>query len=169
MRISDWSSDVCSSDLTLDGLGTLASAARARSHARVAAVTGSVGKTGVKEALLLVLAQQAQAHASAGNLNNHWGVPLSLARLPSSASFGIFELGMNHPGEIAPLSRMVRPHVAVVTTVAPAHAAHFDSVEQIADAKAEIFDGVEPGGAAVLNRDNPFYERLASEIGRAHA
>src|SRR3546814_16971512 len=129
MRISDWSSDVCSSDLTLDGLGTLASAARARSHARVAAVTGSVGKTGVKEALLLVLAQQAQAHASAGNLNNHRGVPLSLARLPSSASSGIFSLGINHPGDIAPHSRMVRPHAAVLNTVTHDHAHHSASLE----------------------------------------
>ncbi|MFN4089988.1 MAG: UDP-N-acetylmuramoyl-tripeptide--D-alanyl-D-alanine ligase, partial [Alphaproteobacteria bacterium] len=152
---------------TLEGLQGLGAAARARSAARIAAVTGSVGKTGVKEALALVLGRQAETHASLGNLNNHWGAPLSLARLAPAARYGIFELGMNHAGEIAPLSRLVRPHVAVITTIAPAHAAHFPSVEAIADAKAEIFAGVEAGGVAVLNRDNPYFERLADAARRA--
>ena len=98
--------------------------------------------------------------ASAGSLNNHWGAPLSLARMPPDSVYGVFELGMNHAGEIAALTRLVRPHIAVVTTVEPAHLGFFPSVEAIADAKAEIFLGLEPGGAAVLNRDNPHYPRL---------
>jgi len=151
---------------TLEGLNALAAGARRRSTARIVAVTGSVGKTGLKEALRLVLGHQAPTQANAGNLNNHWGAPLSLARLETSTRFGVFELGMNHAGEIAPLSRLVRPHVAVITTIAPAHAAQFGSVEEIADAKAEIFEGVEPGGTAILNRDNPFYERLESAAHR---
>ena len=125
------------------------------------AITGSVGKTGTKEALRLVLSAAGAAAASEGNLNNQWGAPLSLARMPRNARFGVFELGMNHAGEIAPLSRLVRPHVAVITTVEPAHLEFFPSVAAIADAKAEIFLGVEPGGAAVLNRDNVHFERLA--------
>jgi len=144
------------------GLTGLGAAARKRSDARVLAITGSVGKTGTKEALRLALAACGPAFASSGSLNNHWGVPLSLARMPPDAAYGIFELGMNHPGEISVLTRLVRPHVAVITTVAPAHLAFFPSVEAIADAKAEIFLGLEPGGIAVLNRDNPYYERLAA-------
>ncbi|MGA2126537.1 MAG: UDP-N-acetylmuramoylalanyl-D-glutamyl-2,6-diaminopimelate--D-alanyl-D-alanine ligase [Xanthobacteraceae bacterium] len=144
----------------LAGLTDLARAARARSGARIVAVTGSVGKTGTKEALRLVLSTQAPTHASVASFNNHWGVPLSVARLPASARFAVFEIGMNHAGEITPLTRLVRPHVAVVTTVEPVHLAFFDSVEDIADAKAEIFLGVEPSGSAVLNRDNRHFERL---------
>ena len=151
---------------TLDGLYALAATARQRSSARIAAVTGSVGKTGVKEALRLVLEQQAPTQANLGNLNNHWGAPLSLARLEQSTRFGIFELGMNHAGEIAPLSRLVQPHVAIITTIAPAHTAHFASVEEIANAKAEIFEGVMPSGTAVLNRDSPFYEHLSTAARR---
>ena len=147
---------------TMAGLSSLAAAARARSRARIAGVTGSVGKTGVKEALRLVLERQAPTFASAGNLNNHWGAPLSLARLPAQMSYGVFELGMNHAGEISPLSRLLRPHVVVITTIAPAHAAHFASVAEIADAKAEIFDGIEPAGTAILNRDNAFFSHLAT-------
>ncbi|HSI41460.1 MAG TPA: UDP-N-acetylmuramoylalanyl-D-glutamyl-2,6-diaminopimelate--D-alanyl-D-alanine ligase [Xanthobacteraceae bacterium] len=135
-------------------------AARARSPAHIVAVTGSVGKTTTKEALLLALGADGPTHASAASYNNHWGVPLSLARLPVSARYGVFELGMNHAGEIGPLARMVRPHVALVTTVEPVHIAAFPHVEAIADAKAEIFEGVEPGGAAVLNADNPHFARL---------
>ena len=142
----------------LEGLGR---AARARSSARFAAITGSVGKTGTKEALRLVLAERGPTAASEGNLNNQWGAPLSLARMGREARYGVFELGMNHAGEIAPLSRLVRPHVALITTVEPAHLEFFPSVEAIADAKAEIFLGVERGGAAVLNRDNRQFERLA--------
>ena len=137
-------------------------AARARSGARIAAVTGSVGKTTTKEALRLALSADGLTHASAASYNNHWGVPLSLARLPHEARFGVFEIGMNHPGEITPLVQMVRPHVAIVTTVEPVHIAQFSGIEEIADAKAEIFAGLEPGGAAVLNLDNPQFERLAA-------
>ena len=145
----------------------LGRAARARSGARVIGVTGSVGKTSVKEALNLVLSAQADTVASEGSLNNHWGLPLSLARVPRDAVFAILEMGMNHPGEIAPLAQMATPDVAVVTTVEAVHKAHFESVEAIADAKAEIFSGMKPGGAAVLNRDNPHYERLAAAARRA--
>lgn len=145
---------------TLAGLTALGRAARARSKARVVAVTGSVGKTSVKEALRVVLGAFGQTHASAASYNNHWGVPLTLARFPASAKFGVFEIGMNHPGEITPLVGMVRPHVAVITTIAPAHLEHMGSIEAIADAKAEIFEGVAHGGAAVLPRDVSTYERL---------
>ena len=144
----------------LTALVDLARAARARSRARIVAVTGSVGKTGTKDALHLVLAHEGETHVSAASYNNHWGVPLSLARMPQSARFGVFEIGMNHAGEITPLTRLVRPHVAVVTTVEPAHLEYFGSVEAIADAKAEIFLGLEPDGVAVINRDNPQFERL---------
>ncbi|HZU90069.1 MAG TPA: UDP-N-acetylmuramoyl-tripeptide--D-alanyl-D-alanine ligase, partial [Stellaceae bacterium] len=154
---------------TLAALGALAAAARRRSRARIVAVTGSVGKTGTKEALRLALSVCGPTAASAGSLNNHWGVPLSLARLPAEAAYGVFELGMNHAGEIAALTRLVRPHVAVVTTVEPAHLGFFPSVEAIADAKAEIFEGLEPGGIAVLYRDNPYYERLAAAARRCGA
>ena len=146
----------------LDGLRDLARAARARAAATVIGVTGSVGKTGTKEALRLALARSGETHASAASYNNHWGVPLSLARCPASARYAVFEMGMNHAGEIEPLTRLVRPHVAIVTTVAPVHLEFFGSLEAIADAKAEIFSGVEPGGAAVINRDNPQFARLAS-------
>lgn len=146
---------------TMDGLWALGRAARDRSAARIVAVTGSVGKTGTKEMLALALSAQAPTHYSVGSFNNHWGVPLSLARMPASSTYAVFELGMNHPGEITPLVGMVRPHVAIVTTVELVHAGHFASVEEIADAKAEIFTGLEPGGVAVLNRDNRHFHRLA--------
>ncbi|CAK0748939.1 UDP-N-acetylmuramoyl-tripeptide--D-alanyl-D-alanine ligase [uncultured Gammaproteobacteria bacterium] len=145
---------------TLTGLQDLARVARLRGKAKVIAVTGSVGKTGVKEALRHCLDEQAPTHASVGSLNNHWGVPLSLARLPAEAEFAVFELGMNHVGEIGPLSRLVKPDVAVVTTIEPAHMEFFATVEAIADAKAEIFEGMAPDGTAVLNRDNPYFARL---------
>jgi UDP-N-acetylmuramoyl-tripeptide--D-alanyl-D-alanine ligase len=152
---------------TQAALEALGRAARARMRGRVIAVTGSVGKTGTKEALKAALARQGRAFASSGSLNNHWGVPLSLSRLPPNADYGIFELGMNHPGEIDALVRMVRPHIAVITTIEPVHLGFFASVEAIADAKAEIFNAVEPGGAAVLNRDNPHFVRLA-KAAQAH-
>ena len=154
---------------TFEALRALAAAARGRSVARLAGITGSVGKTSLKEALALVLHRQAETHASAGSFNNHWGVPLSLARLPCSAAFGVFEMGMNHAGEITPLTRLVRPQVAAITTVEPAHIEHFASVDEIADAKAEIFDGLEPGGTAVLNRDNIYCERLIAKARDAGA
>ncbi len=148
----------------LSGLVDLAHASRARLDAQVIAVTGSVGKTSTKEGLRTVLGVQGETHASVASFNNHWGVPLSLARCPASARFAIFEIGMNHAGEIEPLVKMVRPHVAIVTTVEPVHLEFFSGIEAIADAKAEIFTGVEPGGAVVLNRDNSQFERL-----KAHA
>ncbi len=148
-------------DDVLDALRELARAARARSHAKVIAVTGSVGKTSTKEALRLALSADGETHASAASYNNHWGVPLSLARLAASAKYAVFEIGMNHAGEITPLTKLVRPHVAIVTAIAPVHLEYFGSLKKIADAKAEIFLGVEPGGAAVLNRDNRQYTQLA--------
>src|ERR1700731_144742 len=144
----------------LEALRDLARAARARSQAKIVAVTGSVGKTGTKEALHLALSKQGQTHASAASYNNHWGVPLSLARCSASAVYSVFELGMNHAGEIAPLARLVRPHVAIITAVEPVHLEFFGSVAAIADAKAEIFLGLEAGGAGVINRDNPQFARL---------
>jgi UDP-N-acetylmuramoyl-tripeptide--D-alanyl-D-alanine ligase len=119
---------------TLAGLEALGRAARERSGARITAVTGSVGKTGIKQALYQALARSAPTHASIGNLNNHWGAPLSLARMPAHSRYGVFELGMNHAGEIAPLSCMVRPHVAIITNVEPVHLEFFSSLSQLADA-----------------------------------
>lgn len=145
----------------LDALSALGRAARARMTGPVAAITGSVGKTGTKEALRAALQRFAPAHASASSYNNHWGVPLSLARMPRDAAFGVFELGMNHAGELRPLTRLVRPRLVIVTNVEPVHLEYFDSVTAIADAKAEIFEGLEEGGIAVLNRDNAFFDRLA--------
>ena len=144
----------------LDGLRELARAARARAEAKIIAVTGSVGKTSTKEALRLTLSADGETHASIASYNNHWGVPLSLARCPAAARYAVFEIGMNHAGEIEPLTRLVRPQVAIITTVEPVHLEFFRSVEAIADAKAEIFLGLEPGGAAVINRDNPQFARL---------
>jgi UDP-N-acetylmuramoyl-tripeptide--D-alanyl-D-alanine ligase len=144
----------------LEGLRSLARAARARSDAKFIGVTGSVGKTGTKEALRLALSASGETHASAASYNNHWGVPLSLARCAASARYAVLEMGMNHSGEIEPLSKLGRPHIAIVTTVEPVHLEFFPSVEAIADAKAEIFLGLEPEGAAVINRDNPHFERL---------
>ena len=147
-------------DDVLAALYDLARAARARSKARIVAVTGSVGKTGTKEALRLALSRSGQTHASAASYNNHWGVPLSLARMAASTRFGVFEIGMNHADEITPLTALVRPHVAIVTTVEPVHLEYFGTLEAIADAKAEIFSGLESDGTAVLNRDNSQFVRL---------
>ncbi len=149
-------------DDVLEGLRDLARAARARNAGKVIAVTGSVGKTGTKEALRLALSADGETHASAASYNNHWGVPLSLARCPASAKYAVFEIGMNHAGEITPLTKLVRPHVAIVTGIEPVHLEYFGTLEKIADAKAEIFAGIEPGGAAILNRDNGQYARLAA-------
>ncbi len=148
-------------DDVLAGLVDLGRASRARLGAKVIAVTGSVGKTSTKEALRAVLGAQGETHASVASFNNHWGVPLTLARCPASVRFAVFEIGMNHAGEIEPLVKMVRPHVAIITTVEPVHLEFFSGIEAIADAKAEIFSGVEPGGAAVLNRDNAQFARLS--------
>ncbi len=144
----------------LEALRDVARAARQRSVAKIVAVTGSVGKTSTKEALALALAASGETHASAASFNNHWGVPLSLARMPETARYGVFEIGMNHAGEITPLVRMVRPHVAIITAVEPVHLEFFASVAEIADAKAEIFLGLETGGTAIINRDNPHFARL---------
>ena len=145
---------------TLDAMRSLAAAARSRTDAKIAAITGSVGKTGTKEALAHVLSSQGETCFSKSSLNNHWGVPLSLARMPVDTKFGLFEIGMNHPGEITPLVALARPDVAVVTAIAPAHMEFFDSVEGIARAKAEIFSGLH-GGIAVINRDTEFFDLLA--------
>lgn len=137
-------------------------AARARTNARIVAVTGSVGKTSTKEALRLALGRGQMTHASAASYNNDIGVPLSLARMPADTEYGVFELGMNHAGELTALSKLVRPHVAMVTAVEYAHSAFFSCIEDIADAKAEIFHGLEPDGIAVINRDNAHFDRLAA-------
>ncbi len=153
---------------SLQGMERLGVAARGRSEARILAITGSVGKTSAKEMARVALGAIGPTHASAASFNNHWGVPLTLARLPVEAAFGVFEIGMNHAGEITPLVGFVRPHVALVTTIGPVHIEHFGSLEAIADAKAEIFSGIAAGGVAVLNRDAPQYERLAAKA-RAHS
>ena len=146
----------------LRGLENMGRAARARSHGQIVAVTGSVGKTSTKEMLRVALSASGETHASAASFNNHWGVPLTLARMPRETAFGVFEIGMNHAGEITPLVGMVRPHVAIITTIAPSHLGNFPSLDGIADAKAEIFTGVVPGGHAVISRDTPYFERLAA-------
>jgi UDP-N-acetylmuramoyl-tripeptide--D-alanyl-D-alanine ligase len=154
----------------LAGLRDLAAAARARTHAKIVGVTGSVGKTSTKEALRLALSSDGETHASIASYNNHWGVPLSLARCPAGARYAVLEMGMSHAGEIAPLSRLARPHVAAITTIAPVHLEFFGSLDKIADAKAEIFLGLEAGGAALINRDIAQFNRLkrrAMEAGAA--
>ena len=152
---------------TMAAFVALAARARDRAHTRVIAVTGSVGKTGTKEALKLALAAHGNTYASAGNLNSSTGAPLSLSLLPPDAAFAVIELGMNRAGEIAPNARAARPHGAIVTTVEAVHLQFFPSVEAIADAKAEVFEGFAPGAFAVLNRDNPHFDRLAAKA-RAH-
>jgi UDP-N-acetylmuramoyl-tripeptide--D-alanyl-D-alanine ligase len=151
-------------DDALAAMERLGRAARIRMHGPVIAVTGSVGKTSTKEALRHVLARQGNTHASVASYNNHWGVPLTLARMPRDTDFGVFEIGMNHAFEILPLTRMVQPHVAVITTVEPVHLEHFPSLDAIADAKGEVFAGLLPGGTAIINRDNPRFDRI-----KAHA
>ena len=148
----------------LGAMQSLGMASRARTQASIVAVTGSVGKTSTKDALALVLAEQGATHASAASYNNHFGVPLTLCRMPRETQFGVFEIGMNHAGEITPLTGMVRPHVAIVTTVAAVHLENFDSVDGIADAKGEIFSGLEAGGVAIIHADIPQTSRL-----RGHA
>lgn len=157
-------------DDVLRALERLGRSARARLKGRAVAVTGSVGKTGTKEMMRLAFATCGRVHASAASFNNHWGVPLTLARTPQSADYGIYEIGMNHPGEITPLADMVRPDIAIITTVEPVHLEFFENEREIARAKAEIFSGIVPGGAAVLNRDNrhfDFLRTLAEKAGVA--
>lgn len=147
---------------TLKGLEDLGKYARQRASAKVVGVTGSVGKTSAKEMLRIALAAQGKTFATSGNYNNHIGTPLNLANMPPDTEFAVFEMGMNHAGEIAHLTKMVRPDVAAITNVEAVHLEFFTGLEAIADAKAEIFEGVAAGGAAVLNRDNPYYDRLAA-------
>lgn len=158
-------------DDVLAALTRLGLASRARSKAQIIAVTGSVGKTTTKEALRHVLSSCGKVHASAASFNNHWGVPLTLARMPEDADYGVFEIGMNHHDEIRPLVKMVQPHVAAITLIAPAHLGHFANLEEIAVAKAEIFEGVLLGGYALLNRDDKRFkqlEALATAAGVEH-
>jgi UDP-N-acetylmuramoyl-tripeptide--D-alanyl-D-alanine ligase len=158
---------VADTTAALEALGT---AARARTCATVIGVTGSVGKTSVKEALKLSLDRFApeRTHASVKSYNNHTGVPLSLARMPADSRFGVFEMGMNHPGELSALTRLVRPHVAIVTWVASAHREFFETEADIADAKGEIFAGLEPGGTAIVPYDSEHRDRLLGHA-RPHA
>jgi len=153
---------------TQRGLEDLARAARARSHARIVAVTGSAGKTTTKEILRLAFNALGRTHASAASYNNHWGVPLSLASMPRDTEFGIFEVGMNHFGELRNLVSFVEPHVALVTTIAPAHLEFFGNCEAIADAKSEIFEGLLPGGVALIPADSPYAARLKARAEQAH-
>lgn len=154
-------------DDVLASLGRLAVASRARSHAKIVAVTGSVGKTSTKEFLRACLESVGKTHASIKSFNNHWGVPISLARMPQNTEYAVFEIGMNHLDEITPLVRMVQPHVAIITTVAPAHLGHFKDLEEIALAKSEIFDGMNNEGAVILNQDNEFFGYLSAKA-KAH-
>jgi UDP-N-acetylmuramoyl-tripeptide--D-alanyl-D-alanine ligase len=144
----------------LEALEKLARAARERARGKIIAVTGSVGKTTTKEMLRQVLSSCGKVHYSPASFNNHWGVPLTLARLPREADYGVFEIGMNHPNEIRPLTRMVRPHIAIITTIAAAHLGNFSGLEEIAAAKSEIFEGVTPDGHVLINRDNDQFDLL---------
>jgi UDP-N-acetylmuramoyl-tripeptide--D-alanyl-D-alanine ligase len=155
---------------TMAALDALGVAARKRTQARIVGVTGSVGKTGTKEALFAALdrAVPGRVHRSIKSYNNHTGVPLSLARMPADSRYGIFEMGMSAAGELAALTRLVRPHVAIVTAIAPAHSAFFAGEEEIADAKGEIFQGLEEGGTAIIPFDSPHRERLIAAA-RPHA
>jgi UDP-N-acetylmuramoyl-tripeptide--D-alanyl-D-alanine ligase len=152
---------------TQRGLEDLARAARARSNAKVIAVTGSAGKTTTKEILALACNALGRTHASVASYNNHWGVPLSLASLPRDSEYGIFEVGMNHFGELRNLVSFVRPHVALITTIAPAHLEFFGNCESIADAKSEIFEGLLPGGAGLIPSDSPYADRLKARAKQA--
>ena len=149
----------------LDGLTALGRAGRARAQARVIAVTGSVGKTSTKEMLRAMLAPFGRVHAAEASFNNHWGVPVTLARLDPRADFAVIEIGMNNPGEIEPLARLTRPHVALITTIAPAHLENLGSIEAIAREKASIFAGLEPGGVALFPTDTPTAPILARAAG----
>lgn len=167
--LPEWSADapLLVVEDTMTALWDLGRAGRARTRARVVGVTGSVGKTSVKEVLRQVLARQGETSGNDGSLNNHWGLPLTLARMPETAIYGVVEMGMNHADELTPLSQLARPDVAVITTVAAVHMEHFPSVEAIADAKAEIFAGCDEGGVAVLPADNPHFDRLRAAAERA--
>lgn len=148
---------------TLEALKEMGKYARQRSQATVLAITGSVGKTSTKEILAHTLAAFGTVHYSAANFNNHWGVPLSLARLPRDAKYAIFEIGMNHPGEIAPLAQLVRSHICLITNIAPAHIGNLQTLEDIAKEKATICAGLEKGGIAILPQDSDFYPFLRDQ------
>ncbi|WP_319413402.1 UDP-N-acetylmuramoylalanyl-D-glutamyl-2,6-diaminopimelate--D-alanyl-D-alanine ligase [uncultured Cohaesibacter sp.] len=170
---SDLSERVLFVDDVLKALERVGRAARARVKGRVIAITGSVGKTSTKDALRAALEPSGKVHAAVSSFNNHWGVPLTLARMPEDTEFGIFEVGMNHPGEIRHLIAMVQPHLAMITTIVAAHIGNFSSIDEIAAAKAEIFEGVVPGGAALVNGDIPFASFLETRakalgIGQCH-
>ncbi len=154
-------------DDPLRGLERMAIAARKRSAAQIVAITGSVGKTSTKEMLRTALEVSGQTHASAASFNNHWGVPLTLSRFHPHSAYGVFEIGMNHHGEITPLVGFVKPHVAIVTNVAASHLGYFNSLSDIAIAKSEIFSGLVAGGAAVINRDSDYFDQLAEAAKRA--
>ena len=150
-------------DDTLKALNQIGRASRDRTQAKSVAVTGSAGKTSTKEMLRGILSQFGAAHASVASYNNHWGVPLTLARMPAKTDYGVFEIGMNHPGEIAPLARLVRPHVAIITTVQAVHLGFFNSVDEIADEKADIFAGLLPDGVAIVDGDIPQLGRVVKK------
>jgi len=152
---------------TMKALEALGRAGRARAKGKIIGVTGSAGKTGTKEMLAIAFAALGKTHASKKSFNNHWGVPLTLANLPPDAAFGVFEMGMNHKGELAVLAAEVRPHIAIITTVELAHVEFFKTVEDIADAKAEIFSGMDKKGIAILNVDNPHFTRLKNHALKA--
>lgn len=153
---------------TFEALQALGRAARLRMQGRVVGVTGSVGKTGTKEALFAALdrSSRGKAHRSVKSYNNHVGVPLSLARMPRDTEYGIFEMGMNHAGELRGLTALVRPHCAIVTTIAPAHIEFFKDESGIADAKAEVFEGLTDDGVAIIPRDNVHFDRLDAAAGK---
>lgn len=148
-------------DDALKGLERLGVAARKRMQGKVIAVTGSVGKTSTKEAIRITLEQFGKTHFSIKSFNNHWGVPLMLARMPADTEFAVFELGMSHADEIRPLVKMVMPHMAVITRIAPAHLENFKDLYGIADAKAEIFEGLLPGGKVFLGADHDYVAYLS--------
>ena len=156
-------------DDTLAALTRLGGSARATFTGRVVAITGSVGKTTTKEMLRCILSAMGPTHAAVASYNNHWGVPLTLARLPLDAAFCVVEIGMNHAGEIAPLSRLAQPHVAVITAMEKAHIGYLGSIEAIAHEKASIVAGLAPGGVAVLPADSPMFPRLRAAAERAGA
>lgn len=160
-----WSGPALLVDDTLAALTQLGGYARGRFAGSVIAVTGSVGKTTTKEMLRTILGEVGQIHASEASNNNHWGVPLTLARLPQSADFAVIEIGMNHAGEVAPLARLTQPHVALITAVERAHVGHLGSIEAIADEKAAIMQGLSPDGVAILPADNPLIARLLAAAG----
>lgn len=154
---------------TFKAMQDLGIVARARTAAKIIGITGSVGKTGTKEMLGRAFSALGHTHYSEKSLNNHWGVPLSLARMDAGCDYGVFEMGMNHAHEIAPLSEMVKPHIAIITTIAPVHTEHFaDGLDGIAKAKAEIFLGMDEHGIAILNRDNPQFDLIVNEANRHH-